>query len=123
MNSPAIQIKRVYEPPTDEDGVRVLVDRLWPRGLSKAGAAIDLWLKDIGPSLELRKWFNRDPSRWAEFKRRYAAELDALGAKGAAVAALAGAVQSGKVTLLFGARDTQHNTAVALHHYLTRFLA
>ena len=120
MRSPAVQVKRVYDPPAKGDGVRVLVDRLWPRRLDKAHAAVDLWLKDIGPSLALRKWYNRDPARWAEFKRRYAAELDALGAKGAAVAALTGAVRSGKVTLLFGARDTQHNTAVALHQYLMR---
>jgi uncharacterized protein YeaO (DUF488 family) len=120
MDIPAIQIKRVYDPPAKEDGVRVLVDQLWPRGLTKARAAVDLWLKDIGPSLALRKWFNRDPSRWAEFKRRYAEELDALCEKSAAVAALTGAARSGKVTLLFGARDQQHNTAVALHHYLTR---
>lgn len=120
MKTPAIQVKRVYEPPAADDGVRVLVDRLWPRGLTKARAAVDLWLKDIGPSLALRKWFNRDPSRWAEFKQRYAQELDALCEKGAAVAALTGAARSGKVTLVFGARDQQHNTAVALYHYLTR---
>jgi uncharacterized protein YeaO (DUF488 family) len=98
----------------------VLVDTLWPRGLTKAHAAVDLWLKDVGPSLALRKWFNRDPSRWAEFKRRYAAELDALRERSAAVAALLGAAQSGKITLLFGARDSQHNTAVALYQYLTQ---
>jgi uncharacterized protein YeaO (DUF488 family) len=117
---PAIKVKRVYAPPSREDGVRVLVDRLWPRGLPKAHASVDLWLKDIGPSLALRKWFNRDPSRWAEFKRRYAEELDALRTSSAAVAALSGAVRCGRVTLLFGARDEQHNSAVALHHYLTR---
>jgi uncharacterized protein YeaO (DUF488 family) len=115
-----IRVKRVYEPPAAEDGVRVLVDGLWPRGLPKTRAAVDLWLKDIGPSLALRKWFNRDPSRWAEFKRRYAEELDALRQKSAAVAALTGAARTGTVTLLFGARDEQHNTAVALLHYLTR---
>ena len=116
----SIQVKRVYEPASEADGVRVLVDGLWPRGLTKARAAVDLWLKDIGPSRALRQWFNRDPSRWAEFTRRYAAELDALGARSPAVAALAGAVRRGRVTLLFGARDAQHNTAVALHDYLTR---
>jgi uncharacterized protein YeaO (DUF488 family) len=120
MAKAAIQVKRVYAPPSREDGVRVLVDRLWPRGLPKARAAVDLWLKDIGPSLALRKWFNRDPSRFAEFKRRYAAELDELRASSAAIAALTGAARCGTVTLLFGARDEQHNTAVALHHYLTR---
>jgi uncharacterized protein YeaO (DUF488 family) len=114
-----IKVKRVYAPPSGEDGVRVLVDRLWPRGLPKARAAVDLWLKDIGPSLALRKWFNRDPSRWAEFKQRYGEELDALGQRSPAVAALTAAARSGRVTLLFGARDEQHNTAVALQHYLS----
>ncbi len=116
----AVITKRVYEAALPADGARVLVDRLWPRGLPKARASVDLWLKDIGPSLALRKWFNRDPSHWAEFKRRYAEELDALRTSSAAVAALSGAVRCGRVTLLFGARDEQHNTAVALHHYLTR---
>jgi len=117
--APSIQVKRVYEPASAADGVRVLVDCLWPRGLSKKAAAVDLWLKDIGPSRALRRWFNRDPSRWAEFTRRYAEELDALGARSPAVAALVGAVRRGRVTLLFGARDRRHNTAVALHEYLT----
>lgn len=120
MSRPSIRVKRVYAPAADDDGVRVLVDGLWPRGLSKAAAAVDLWLKDLGPSRALRQWFKSDPSRWSEFKRRYAAELDALGARSPAVAALAGAVQRGRVTLLFGARDELHNTAVALHAYLTR---
>jgi uncharacterized protein YeaO (DUF488 family) len=116
MSKPTVQVKRVYEPPSGEDGVRVLVDRLWPRGLSKAGAAVDLWLKDLAPSVRLRRWFNHDPSRWAEFKQRYAEELDA---KKAAVAALVGAAKRGRVTLVFGARDPHHNNAVALHAYLT----
>ena len=110
-----MQVKRVYEPPSQDDGVRVLVDRLWPRGLTKARAAVDLWLKDLAPSLRLRQWFNSDPARWAEFKHRYAEELDA---KKAAVAALIGAARRGKVTLLFGARDPKHNNATALHDYL-----
>jgi len=112
-----VQVKRVYEPPSSDDGVRILVDRLWPRGLTKTGAAVDLWLKDIGPSLTLRRWFNRDPSRWAEFTRRYAEELDT---KKIAIAALAGAARRGRVTLLFGARDSRHNAAVALHAYLSQ---
>jgi uncharacterized protein YeaO (DUF488 family) len=118
MSRPTIRVKRVYAPASDDDGVRVLVDGLWPRGLSKAAAAVDLWLKDIGPSRSLRQWFNRDPSRWAEFKRRYAEELDALGLRSPSVAALAGAVRRGRVTLLFGARDEVHNAAVALQSYL-----
>jgi uncharacterized protein YeaO (DUF488 family) len=120
MSSSTVQVKRVYEPASDNDGVRVLVDGLWPRGLSKTAAAVDLWLKDIGPSRALRQWFNRDPTRWAEFKRRYAPELDALAQRSPSVKALAGAVRRGRVTLLFGARDTRHNVAVALHAYLTQ---
>jgi len=120
MSPPAIRVKRVYAPASEDDGVRVLVDSLWPRGLSKAAAAVDLWLKDVGPSRTLRRWFNHDPARWAEFTRRYAEELDALAARSPAVAALTGAVSRGRVTLLFGARDEQHNAAVALHAYLTR---
>jgi uncharacterized protein YeaO (DUF488 family) len=116
MRKPGVRVKRVYDPPSAEDGVRVLVDRLWPRGLSKAAAAVDLWLKDLAPSVTLRQWFNRDPSRWTEFKSRYAEELDA---KKAAVAALLAAGRRGRVTLLFGARDQLHNNAVALHAYLT----
>jgi uncharacterized protein YeaO (DUF488 family) len=85
--------------------------------VTKAGSSVDRWLKDIAPSLTLRRWFNRDRSRWAEFERRYAEELDT---KTAAIAALAGAARRGRVTLLFGARDTRHNTAVALHAYLTQ---
>jgi uncharacterized protein YeaO (DUF488 family) len=114
-----VQVKRVYDPPSKDDGVRVLVDRLWPRGLSKARASVDLWLKDIAPSVALRRWFNHDPTRWGEFVRRYAEELDK---KHASVAALAGAVRRGRVTLLFGARDARHNNAVALHAYLTKTL-
>src|SRR5262249_41626342 len=110
-----VQVKRVYEPPSGDDGIRVLVDRLWPRGLSKPKASVDLWLKDLAPSVRLRRWFNHDPTRWAEFKQRYAEELDA---KTTAVAALMGASRRGRVTLLFGARDTQHNNATALHAYL-----
>ena len=112
----SLRVKRVYDKPSSEDGVRVLVDRLWPRGLSKTTAAVDLWLKDIAPSLALRRWFNHDPSRWAEFTHRYAVELDR---KKAAIAALAGAVRRGRVTLVFGARDERHNNAVALYSYLT----
>jgi uncharacterized protein YeaO (DUF488 family) len=112
-----VQVKRAYDPPSANDGVRVLVDRLWPRGLSKTKAAVDLWLKDIAPSVDLRRWFNHDPSRWSEFVHRYSEELDR---KHAAVSALIGAVRHGRVTLLFGARDARHNNAVALHTYLTQ---
>jgi len=110
-----VKVKRAYEPPARDDGIRILVDRLWPRGLSKAKASVDLWLKDLAPSVGLRRWFKHEPHRWTEFRRRYAAELDA---KKAAIAALLGAVRHGRVTLLFGARDSRHNNAVALHEYL-----
>src|SRR5512144_1721145 len=115
MTKPTVRVKRVYEPPSRDDGIRVLVDRLWPRGLSKPRAAVDLWLKDLAPSVRLRRWFNHDPARWTEFKHRYAEELDA---KTAAVAALIGAARRGRVTLLFGARDPEHNNATALQDYL-----
>jgi uncharacterized protein YeaO (DUF488 family) len=115
-----VQVKRAYDPPSKADGVRVLVDRLWPRGLTKTAAAVDLWLKDVAPSVTLRRWFNHDPSRWTEFTQKYAEELDALGARSPAVAALVGAIRSGKVTLLFGARDTRYNNATALRSYLNR---
>ena len=115
--NPRVRAKRVYEPPAGDDGMRVLVDRLWPRGLPKARAAVDLWLKDLAPSVHLRRWFNHDPSRWTEFTQRYAEELDA---KKAGVAALLGAARRGNVTLVFGARDEEHNNATALLSYLTR---
>jgi uncharacterized protein YeaO (DUF488 family) len=111
-----VQVKRAYEPPSNHDGVRILVDRLWPRGLSKAKASIDLWLKDIAPSVQLRRWFKHQPERWSEFVRRYSEELDR---KHTAVAALRGAIRNGPVTLLFGARDEKRNNAVALYSYLT----
>ena len=114
---PGVHVKRVYAAPAPEDGVRVLVDRLWPRGLSKTTAAIDLWLKDIAPSVTLRRWFNDNRTRWTEFTRRYAEELDT---KAASVAALVGACRRGRITLLFGARDERHNNATALRAYLTK---
>jgi uncharacterized protein YeaO (DUF488 family) len=100
-----------------DDGTRILVDRLWPRGLSKADAAIDLWLKDIAPSTELRRWFGHDPNRWPEFRQRYQRELAEHTAELDQLRALAG---QGIVTLLFGARDEQHNDAVVLHDTLLR---
>jgi uncharacterized protein YeaO (DUF488 family) len=110
-----IQIRRIYEPPRADDGARILVDRLWPRGVSKEEAKLTLWLKDIAPSTELREWFGHDPSRWHEFSRRYRAELKA---NEAAVAEIAEFLKSGRVTLLYGARDTEHNEAVVLADYL-----
>ena len=110
-----VSVKRVYEPPAKADGQRVLVDRIWPRGIAKTDAALTLWLKDIAPSDELRQWFGHDPERWAEFRKRYSAELDA---NDKAVAELRGLFRRGKVTLLYGAHDAAHNNAVALAEYV-----
>jgi uncharacterized protein YeaO (DUF488 family) len=110
-----VRVKRVYDAPSTGDGVRVLVDRLWPRGLPRAEAAIDLWLKDLAPSAALRRWFAHDVRKWNDFRRRYAEELDG---KPRNVAALRGAVRRGVVTLLFAAKDTARNNAVALQEYL-----
>lgn len=110
-----IPLRRVYEAPEPSDGTRILVDRLWPRGLTKERAAVDLWLKDIAPSAELRKWFGHDPDRWAEFKKRYAKELKA---NAAAVDALKAEIAKGPVTLVYGAKDETHNDAVALVEFL-----
>lgn len=104
-------LKRVYEPPKKEDGFRVLVDRLWPRGLKKEEAAVDLWLKEIAPSNELRRWFGHDPAKWKEFRRRYRAEL---GEKKDEIETLRGHARKGRVTLLYGAKDEAHNQAVVL---------
>lgn len=112
-----IKLKRTSEPAQDADGVRVLVDRLWPRGVRKESLKLDAWLKDVAPSTELRKWFRHDPARWEEFQHRYFAELDA---RPAALEELIAAVQRGRVTLLYSARDTEHNQAVALKAYLER---
>jgi uncharacterized protein YeaO (DUF488 family) len=109
--SPAIRLKRAYDDPSRDDGVRVLVERLWPRGLSKERAAVDLWLKDAAPSTELRQWFGHDPSKWPEFRRRYRAELRGRPAELEQLRRLAG---GGPVTFVYGARDTEHNSAVVL---------
>jgi uncharacterized protein YeaO (DUF488 family) len=106
-----IQVKRVYEKPSRKDGVRILVDRLWPRGLTKERAAVSLWLKDVAPSTELRKWFGHDPAKWKEFQVRYRKELrqqkDAL-------KLLKQKSEERTVTLVYGARDEEHNEAVVL---------
>ena len=106
-----IRIKRVYEPEARSDGRRILVDRLWPRGLSKKDAAVDEWIKDIAPSAELRRWFGHDPRRWPEFRRRYRHELRAHGELLRGITARA---SRGTVTLVYGARDETHNDAVVL---------
>ena len=115
----AIELKRVYEPADKADGARILVDRLWPRGVSNEEAALDAWLKDLSPSTELREWFGHDPDKWAEFRRRYFAELEGE-AETAALAELRGWVKKGRVTLLYAAHDEAHNNAVALRDYLQR---
>jgi uncharacterized protein YeaO (DUF488 family) len=114
-----IRTKRVYDPPDAEDGARVLVDRLWPRGVRKEAATLTLWLQDIAPSTELRQWFGHDPARWPEFVRRYHSEL---AANPVAVIRLGDLAKAGRVTLLYGARDAAHNHALALANYLRDYL-
>lgn len=110
-----IRTKRVYEPPDVQDGLRVLVDRVWPRGMSKGQIQADLWLQDVAPSPALRKWFAHDLSRWEEFKQRYFAELDE---NQQSVQRLLEIATNGPLTLLFSAHDPEHNQAVALKEYL-----
>ncbi len=110
-----IQVKRVYEKPSRNDGLRVLVDRLWPRGLTKERAAVDLWLKDVAPSTELRKWFGHDPAKWKQFQVRYRKELRA---KKDALELLKQKSKEYTVTLVYGARDEEHNEALVLKKIL-----
>lgn len=110
-----LRMKRAYEPAAPDDGVRILVDRLWPRGVSKAEAALDDWMKDIAPSTELRQWFGHDPARWAEFQRRYKAELRQHGRELDRIRALA---KTQTVTLVYSAHDEEHNDAVVLKEAL-----
>jgi len=114
-----LQIKRIYDKPDTADGRRILVDRLWPRGVNKERAKIDLWLKDIAPSNELRKWFSHVPARWPEFRKRYKEELKG---KRALVKQLAEELKKGNITLLFSAKDTEHNNAAVLKELLSRGL-
>jgi uncharacterized protein YeaO (DUF488 family) len=111
------QLKRVYEDPSPKDGLRVLVDRLWPRGLTKERAAVDLWLKDVAPSTELRRWFGHDPAKWKEFQARYRKELRE---KKDALALLKQKSEGRTVTLVYGARDKEHNEALVLKSILDR---
>ena len=110
-----IRLKRAYEPPATSDGRRILVDRLWPRGISKADAAIDRWMKDIAPSTELREWFGHDAARWPEFQRRYALEVRKHREQLAELRRLA---RKDPLTLVYSARDETHNDAVALRQVL-----
>jgi uncharacterized protein YeaO (DUF488 family) len=110
-----IQVRRAYEPADPADGFRVLIDRIWPRGLKKEQAAIDLWLKDAAPSAGLRKWFGHDPAKWDEFREHYAGELDR---NPDAVRLLREKSRSGTLTLVFAAKDEEHSNAAALKGYL-----
>lgn len=109
------RLKRVYEQPSDEDGMRILVDRLWPRGLTKEKAKVDLWLKDIAPSTELRKWFAHDPNKWKNFIKKYEMELRE---NDEAVKLLKEQIKKRVVSLVYGARDEEHNEARVLKDYL-----
>ena len=111
-----IRIKRVYDLPTKEDGFRILVDRLWPRGISKEKAKLDLWMKDIAPSEPLRTWFNHEPSKWGEFQKKYKTELSVKQAAINQIEQLE--KEKGAITLVYSARDTEHNNAVALKSVL-----
>lgn len=110
-----ITLKRAYDPVSRTDGARFLVERLWPRGVTKTDLRIDAWLKDAGPSTELRKWFRHDPDKWADFRRRYFRELDS---RPEAWHPIVSAARRGTVTLVYSSHDTHHNNAVALQHYV-----
>ncbi len=120
MKAKGIATKRVYEKPSASDGARILVDRLWPRGISKQKARISLWLKEVAPGSKLREWFSHDPAKWKEFKTKYFKELDA---NAKVVSALAEKSKHGKVTLVYAAKDELHNNALALKEYLEKMKA
>ncbi|MGZ0656836.1 DUF488 domain-containing protein [Coraliomargarita sp. W4R53] len=110
-----MQIKRAYDPPNSADGARILVERLWPRGIKKEDLKLDQWLKEVAPSTELRKWFKHEPDKWPEFQSRYRQELDA---HPEAWQPILDAVAKGPVTLIYSSRDTEHNSTVVLNAYL-----
>lgn len=110
-----IRVKRIYEAPEDADGRRILVDRLWARGLSREKAKVDVWVREIAPSTELRRWYGHDPNKWAEFKSRYAEELEA---NTSSVEEILGEIQSGIVTFLYSSKEEKLNNAVALKEYI-----
>jgi len=112
-----IKIKRAYEQPQKEDGLRILVDRLWPRGLTKEKASVDLWLKEIAPSTELRKWFAHDPGKWKSFRGRYQTEISH---NHDLIKVLKEKAREGTITLIYGARDEKHNEALVLKQFLER---
>ncbi|MCZ7538306.1 MAG: DUF488 family protein [Chloroflexi bacterium] len=121
MTSSNIRLQRAYEDPQPEDGHRVLVDRVWPRGRTKAELRLDAWARDLGPSSGLRKWFGHQPARWTEFQRRYRAEL-AQPERAQALDALATIARSGRVTIVYGARDQEHNQAQVIADEIARRL-
>ena len=110
-----IKLKRAYDSASSDDGIRFLVERLWPRGVKKTALGLDAWLKDVAPSTRLRQWFSHDPAKWAEFQRRYRRELDA---KREALEPILKAARRGRVTLVYSSHDAEHNNAVALKAYL-----
>ena len=112
-----LKLKRAYDPAAKSDGQRILVDGLWPRGIPKTKLRVDAWVKEVAPSAPLRKWFSHDAAKWDEFRKRYARELDAHPEAWRPIRA---AARKGKVTLIYGARDAEHNNAVALREYLAR---
>jgi uncharacterized protein YeaO (DUF488 family) len=112
-----VKLKRAYETPTADDGTRILIDRLWPRGITKKRAAVDQWMKDISPSTELRKWFGHDPARWDEFRRRYAQEVHK---NGDLLEQLRSLARHGPITLVYSAHDEKHNDAVELRELILR---
>ena len=118
-HNPDIRLRRAYDPPDPADGRRILIDRIWPRGVSKDQLRLDAWMKDIAPTSALRTWFGHAPSRWEAFRSRYARELDG---RADAIEQLLALCRRGTVTLVFAARDTQHSNAVALREYLLRRL-
>lgn len=111
----SVRLKRAYEPPAPTDGYRVLIDRLWPRGVARANARVDEWARELAPSTELRRWFGHDPARFAEFRQRYVEELSAEEEK---LRELRGRARNTTLTLVYGARDTEHNDAVVLAELL-----
>lgn len=118
----SITVKRAYEAPEERDGRRILVDRVWPRGVRKDELRLDAWYRDLAPSTELRKWFAHDPERWSEFQKRYAAELKRAQSR-ERIRELAALGKRGKVTLIYSARDEEHNQAIVLRDYLKRLIA
>lgn len=118
MDQPLFQLKRIYEDYSEDDGYRILVDRLWPRGISKEDARLDEWLKTIAPSTELRKWFNHDPEKFEEFAKRYKTEL---ADREEVVESLLNIAQQQQITLLFAAKDEVHNHAVVLKEFLDTY--